>query len=311
MMTGYIHTVYPAGQREHEDGLALKVVGVIDTDVSTGVAGRIGPKPDMLPMTVRVKTGRYADARDVQRPDGPGAGAAAVADDVGAHQRDRHRGQPARGADRARLRADVKLKDQEPIVCQRHLQRPAVHRAVGRHGAVRAARRDRQHPGPQPDGPGADRVDRLRRGDRAGPQGRRRSSRSGCVRHGRARQGPEGVRHAQAVQGRTRDRRDGPADPGRFPRGDVTRRSSATCPNSVRRRFRNEPTLAEPRDLQAILKSMQLQIEPKRTGIYAHVPAPERGLAVARSGTAEPAGQRPGRLRLASGRSRPRRSAPT
>ena len=41
----------------------LRVVGVIDTDVSTGVAGRIGPKPDMLPMSVRVKTGRYADSR--------------------------------------------------------------------------------------------------------------------------------------------------------------------------------------------------------------------------------------------------------
>src|SRR3954471_23213900 len=42
-------------------GSPLKVVGVLDTDVSTGVAGRIGPKPDMLPLTVKVKTGRYSE----------------------------------------------------------------------------------------------------------------------------------------------------------------------------------------------------------------------------------------------------------
>ena len=47
-------------------GSPLKVVGVIDTDVSTSVAGRIGPKPDMLPLSVRVKTGRYADSRTYQ-----------------------------------------------------------------------------------------------------------------------------------------------------------------------------------------------------------------------------------------------------
>jgi hypothetical protein len=63
MMTGYIHTVYPRASVSMKMGSPLKVVGVVDADVSTGVAGRIGPKPDMLPMSVRVKTGKYADAR--------------------------------------------------------------------------------------------------------------------------------------------------------------------------------------------------------------------------------------------------------
>ena len=63
MMTGFIHTVYPRASVSMKMGSPLQVVGVIDTDVSTGVAGRIGPKPDMLPMSVRVKTGRYADSR--------------------------------------------------------------------------------------------------------------------------------------------------------------------------------------------------------------------------------------------------------
>ena len=63
MMTGYIHTVYPRASVSMKMGSPLKVVGVLDTDVSTGVAGRVGPKPDMLPMSVRVKTGRYCRAR--------------------------------------------------------------------------------------------------------------------------------------------------------------------------------------------------------------------------------------------------------
>src|SRR4051794_36548654 len=63
MMTGYIHTVYPRASVSMKMGSPLKIVGVLDTDVSTGVAGRVGPVPDMLPMSVRVKTGRYAEAR--------------------------------------------------------------------------------------------------------------------------------------------------------------------------------------------------------------------------------------------------------
>ena len=50
MMTGFIHTVYPRASVSMKMGSPLKVVGVIDTDVSTGVAGRIGPKPDMIPL---------------------------------------------------------------------------------------------------------------------------------------------------------------------------------------------------------------------------------------------------------------------
>ena len=58
----YSHRL-PPGERELKMGSPLKVVGVLDTDVSTCVAGRVGPVPDMLPMTVRVKTSHYADSR--------------------------------------------------------------------------------------------------------------------------------------------------------------------------------------------------------------------------------------------------------
>ena len=50
--------------------------------------------------------------------------------------------------------------------------------------------------------------------------------------------------------------------------------------NSLRRRFRNEPSLMEPRDLDALLRSIRYQTEPRRTSLYLHVPLPDRGLAV-------------------------------
>ena len=77
MMTGYIHTVYPRASVSMKMGSPLKVVGVLDTDVSTGVAGRIGPKPDMLPLSVRVKTGRYSEPHTYHVRDGPRAEPAA------------------------------------------------------------------------------------------------------------------------------------------------------------------------------------------------------------------------------------------
>src|SRR5258708_11043082 len=61
MMTGFIHTVSPRASVSMKMGSPLKVVGVVDTDVSTGVAGRIGLKPDMIPLTVRFKTGPYSE----------------------------------------------------------------------------------------------------------------------------------------------------------------------------------------------------------------------------------------------------------
>jgi hypothetical protein len=50
--------------------------------------------------------------------------------------------------------------------------------------------------------------------------------------------------------------------------------------SSLRRRFRNDPPMAEPRDLAGFMKTIRMQTEPKRTAIYVHVPTPERGLAV-------------------------------
>ena len=50
--------------------------------------------------------------------------------------------------------------------------------------------------------------------------------------------------------------------------------------NSVRRQFRNDPAILEPRDLDALIRAIRLQTDPKRTSVYLHIPSPERGCAI-------------------------------
>jgi hypothetical protein len=55
LMNGYIHVVYPRQTVSFKMGSPLKTVGVIDTDVSTCVAGRLGQRPRMVPMELSIK----------------------------------------------------------------------------------------------------------------------------------------------------------------------------------------------------------------------------------------------------------------
>jgi hypothetical protein len=114
MMTGYIHTVYPRASVSMKMGSPLKVVGVLDTDVSTGVAGRLGPGPDMLPVEVRVQAGHYAEPHTVPRRDGPRAEPDADPGPGRPEQRHRHRGEPAEELT-AHVSATIRLKDRAPI----------------------------------------------------------------------------------------------------------------------------------------------------------------------------------------------------
>jgi hypothetical protein len=69
------------------------------------------------------------------------------------------------------------------------------------------------------------------------------------------------------------------AIPDDFPEGPCEAVFSDVA-SSLRRRLRNDPPLAEPRDLVGFMKTIRMQTELKRTAIYVHVPTPERGLAV-------------------------------
>ncbi len=55
LMNGYIHVVYPRQTVSFKMGSPLKTIGVLDTDVSTCVAGRLGKRPHMVPMELSIK----------------------------------------------------------------------------------------------------------------------------------------------------------------------------------------------------------------------------------------------------------------
>src|SRR5438105_1425853 len=54
LMTGYIHTIYPRQSVSFKMGSPLKIVGVINADVSTCIAGWLDRKPDMIPVRIAV-----------------------------------------------------------------------------------------------------------------------------------------------------------------------------------------------------------------------------------------------------------------
>jgi hypothetical protein len=278
MMTGYIHTVYPRASVSMKMGSPLKVVGVLDTDVSTGVAGRIGAQPDMIPLSVRVKSGQYSEPQTfhVQIVREPNLLAPLVMA-VLTNAIDTEGSLPEELT--ARIKADIRLKGHDTI-------------------AVRDTLSGQRFTGPM--GPAAlfspiaSIVNILVRN----PMAPVRIESIDCdveIARGRTVATIESVRLAsdRLEPGQTlkafvtlkpyKGERHTvgvalplPADleEGRYEAffGDMA--------NSLRRQFRNEPSLLEPHDLTSILRVIRLQTSPKRNAIYLHVPLPDRGLAV-------------------------------
>ncbi len=63
LMTGYIHAVYPRQTVSFKMGSPLRSVGVINADVSTGIAGWLGRKPDLLPVRMTTTLGPKGPSR--------------------------------------------------------------------------------------------------------------------------------------------------------------------------------------------------------------------------------------------------------
>ncbi len=63
LMTGYIHAIYPRQSISFKMGSPLKEVGVINADVSTCIAGRLGRKADMMPVKMTVIRDDGLDSR--------------------------------------------------------------------------------------------------------------------------------------------------------------------------------------------------------------------------------------------------------
>lgn len=278
MMTGYIHTVYPRASVSMKMGSPLKVVGVVDADVSTGVAGRLGTKPDMMPMTVRVKTGKYSDARTyrVQMVREPSLISSFVMS-VLTSAIDTEGNLPDELT--ARIKADVNLQDRGTITLQDSFSGP---RYTGPGGASALF------------GPLASMVSILVKN----PMAPVRIASIDCdveIEDGRRVAAIESVRlrsvtvepgqdlkafvtlkpykgERQVVEASIRI-------PDDFPEGE---HEAVVCDlaGSSRRRFKNDPILNEPRDLDGILASLKAQTGPKRTEVFLHVQTPDRGLAV-------------------------------
>ena len=278
MMTGFIHTVYPRASVSMKMGSPLRVVGVIDTDVSTGVAGRIGPKPDMLPVSVRVKTGRYADSRlyKVQMIREPVL-LPSLLMSVLTSAIDTEGNLPEELT--ARLSATFQLKGYAPIAFNDTFSGP---RYTGQTGAAALF------------SPLASIANLLVRN----PMAPVRIEAIDCeveIEPGRKVAAIESVRllsdtiepgkelkafvTLKPYKGERETVELVMTIPDDFPEGAYEAVFSDVAA-SIRRRFRNDPPLAEPRDLAGFMKTIRMQTEPKRTAIYVHVPTPERGLAV-------------------------------
>lgn len=67
LTNAYIHTTYPRLSVSMKLGSPMQVLGVLDTDVSTAVAGRIGEshRADMLPVRITVSGAQFPSTREV------------------------------------------------------------------------------------------------------------------------------------------------------------------------------------------------------------------------------------------------------
>jgi hypothetical protein len=278
MMTGYIHTVYPRASVSMKMGSPLKIVGVIDTDVSTGIAGRVGTQPDLIPLAVRVQTSRFADAhaykvKVVREP----ALLPTLILSVLTSAIDTEGNLPEELT--ARLNATIRLKGQEPLRLSDTFSGP---RYTGPMGAAALFN------------PLASIVNILARNSMATV----RLESIDCdvsIEPGRKVAIIESVRLLSDViepgqelkafvtlkpykEERQTIEMSLPI-PSDFPEGPC---EAVLCDmgTSLRRRFRNDPALLEPRDLDGVIRSIRIQTEPKRNGVYLHIPSPERGLTI-------------------------------
>ncbi len=278
MMTGYIHTVYPRASVSMKMGSPLKVVGVLDTDVSTSVAGRLGPGPDMLPMSVRVKTGRYADDHTyrVQIVREPTLMPTLIMS-VLTNAIDTEGNLPEELT--AKLNATIRMKGFEPITLSDTFSGP---RYTGQMGASALFN------------PLASIVNILARNsiesvrvesvdcDVQIEPGRRVASiesvrlLSDQVEPGHILRGFVTLKPHKGERETVEIALPIPED---FPVGpcEVTFCDAIT---SVRRTVRNDPAMLEPHDIAGLVRALRVQTDPKRTGVYMHVQAPDRGLSI-------------------------------
>ena len=149
---------------------------------------------------------------------------------------------------------------------------------MGAVGVVQPLGVDREHPGPQPDGrrSGSSRSSATSRSSR--DERWRRSSRCGCS-PTRVEPGKElkAFVTLKPYKGERETVEVALPIPAEFPLGGHEAIfGDATA--SLRRAIRNNPGMTEPRDIDGLIRAIQVQTDPKRTAIYLNVPAPDSGV---------------------------------
>lgn len=278
LMTGYIHTVYPRASVSMKMGSPLKIVGVLDTDVSTGISGRIGPVPDLMPMSVKVSAGRYSEPRtyNVQIVRHPKMLSSLVMS-VLTSAIDTEGELPEELT--ARLTATVKVKDREPIVLMDTVSGPRFTGAMGPSalfGPVSALASLIVRNAIQPMRIESITCDvEIREG--------RTTAAVEAIRLPRDRVAPGGELEVEAVlkpfQGERNTVRLVLTVPAHLAEGTY---EVVVCDagQSWRRRSGNQPELSEPTTVAGLLDSLRLQAGLKRSTLFAHVALPERGITV-------------------------------
>ncbi len=278
MMNGYIHTVYPRSSVSMKLGSPLKVVGVLDTDVSTAVSGRLGAVPDMMPMAVTVQTGRYAEPRTyrVQIAREPNLLPTMVLT-VLTNAIDTEGNLPDELT--ARLEVTIRLKDREPLRLSETLSGPRYTGASGPQalfGPVAATVNLLVRNGLTPV-----RIEGIEAEVRV--EAVQRTAQIESVRLASDRVEPgQSLRAAVTLKPHLGPRQTVELElpvPADLPDGTY---EATLCDvgRSLQRRVRNDPTLLQTYDLDGVLRAIRARSEPTRTALYLHVPQPGRGVSV-------------------------------
>ncbi len=284
MMTGYIHTVYPRSSVSMKLGSPLRVVGVLDSDVSTAVSGRLGQVPDMMPMTVEVRSGPYSEPKhyEVQIAREPNMLASFVSS-VLSSALDTEGNLPEELT--ARIEAIIRIKDHEPLIVKETLSGPRYTGPLGPTALLSSVSSTVNLLARNPFR--SIRIEGIDCKILLNP--RRELAELDTIRLLNDRIEPGQTLRLNAIlrpyKGERRTQTLELAIPADFPEGshelvvcDMTR--------SLQRRMRNTPGLLEPKNSEALITLLRERAEPTRTALFLHVSRPGKGLAV--SGQAMP-----------------------
>jgi hypothetical protein len=298
MMTGYIHTVYPRASVSMKLGSPLKVVGVLDSDVSTAVSGRLGRVPDMMPMTVQVRVGPYSEAKTytVQIAREPNMMASLILS-VLTSAIDTEGNLPEELT--ARIEATIRLKDREPLVVKETLSGPRYSGPTGPNALLSSVASTVNLIARNPFGP--IRIEEI--DCRIVLDPRRELADLDSIRLASDRVAPgETLRLFATLRPYQGERRTMTLElpiPDDFPEGT---HELVVCDmsRSLQRTMKNTPGMLEPRTADDLIVLLRRRAEPTRTALYLHVASPGKGLAVA----GQPLHDLPGSVRsiLASAR---------